>query len=92
MRRLRRTDSSRKQRLGDGGIHDRAASRDDLECGHQLRAVLQAFLEQVAAPVIAALQQRQAVTGVEVLAEDDDSDVRVRDTQPIGEQDAFRFA
>jgi hypothetical protein len=53
----------------------RAGVGDSLQRGHQLLAVVQAFLQEVRATVGAALEQCEAVARLDILAEHDDADV-----------------
>ncbi len=59
-------------------------SCDGANRGHQLLEILHALLEEVGTPRAAALQEREHVARVRVLAEHDDADLRVRLAQPLG--------
>jgi hypothetical protein len=55
-------------------------------------AVAQAILEQVGAAIGAAIQQREAIARIGVLAHHHDADLGVRLTQPVGEGDPLVVA
>ena len=60
--------------------------------GDQVLAVAQAVLEQIRAPVGAAVQQREAVARIGVLADHDHADLRMGLAQAVGEHDALGIA
>ena len=57
------------------GVQHGAAGGDRLDRRHQLRAVVDALLEQIGAALRAGLQQGHRVRGFGVVAQDDDADV-----------------
>ena len=91
-RRVLAGGARRDQRLDHLRVHDRATGRDLVDRGDQMLAVAQAILEQVRAPVGAAVEQREAVARVGVLAHHDHADLRMGLAQPVGEHDALRVA
>jgi hypothetical protein len=81
-------------RLGDQAFYDlwvdeRPTRRNGANRGDELTSLRYALLEQIRATVAAALEQRQRVTRAGVLAQDDDSDARVRFTQSSGDPDSL---
>ena len=68
--------------LDDLGIDDRASRRHLPDRADELAEVVDALLEQVATSCGAALEQRERVARLGVLAEDDDPDLRMRLPEP----------
>ena len=83
-RRLLAARVLRHQRLDDLRVDHRAALCDRADRGDELPEILDALLQEVGAPRAAALQQREHVARVRVLAEHDDADLRIRLAQPLG--------
>ena len=77
------------ERFDHFGVDHGAAGGDGVDGGHQLGAVVDAFLEQVGAAVGAVVEQRERVAGVGELAEDHDADLRMGPAQFGGEADAL---
>ena len=77
----------RHQRLDDLRVDHRAALRDGADRGDERLEILHALFQQVGAPRASALEEREHVTRVRILAEHDDADFRVRFAQPHGSLD-----
>ena len=63
--------------VDDPGVHERAAGGYVVQRPAQLALVVQPFLEQVRAAIRARIEERQRVTRLGVLAEDDDAHLGV---------------
>ena len=78
------------QHLVDHAGVDDGAARDDLaQRPRELAGVGEALLQQIGASPGAVLEQGEGVERLDVLAEDDDPDLRMRRAQRPGEADAL---
>src|SRR5438874_8722171 len=84
-----RTRALADQRLDHLRVDDRATLRDLPDGREQLIGVGYALLQQVSATRGAAFEERQRVLGIVVLADHQDTDLRVRRAQAVGGANAF---
>jgi len=75
--------------LDDFRVDDGAALRNGAHGADELLDVVDALLQQVRAPLAPALEERQRVARVGVLAQHDDADPRMRLAQDVGCADAL---
>ena len=88
-RRVRHPVLRRDQRLDDLRVEDRAAARDLVQRADQLVDVGDPFLQQVAEPAGAVLQQVVGVVLLDELREHDDADLRMARADLLGRLDPF---
>ena len=77
----------RDEGLDDLGVDHGAALCDRADCADELVDVLHPLLEEVGATRATAVEEREGIARIRVLAEHDDADVRVRLAQPLGSLD-----